>query len=52
MQGSTPLEPICAICHHPITTEQRPYNSLPSGEHAHLACYLNHMDDDEKKPAS
>jgi hypothetical protein len=39
--------PICAICKQPITQEQWPYKGLPNGEKAHLACYLDHMNDDE-----
>ena len=43
--------PICSICKQPITKKQWPYKTLSSGEKAHLACYLDHMEDDEKKPA-
>jgi hypothetical protein len=43
---------ICAICKKPITQQDWPYKGLPNGERAHLACYLNHMPDDEKKPAN
>jgi hypothetical protein len=37
-------------CKQPITKQQWPYKGLPNGENAHLACYVDHMHDDEKKP--
>lgn len=42
-------QPMCAICKQPITPDQRPYRTLASGETAHLACDIEHPDD-EKKP--
>lgn len=51
MREETQLEPICAICKQPITQQQRPSTRLKSGEPAHLACYLDHPNDDEKKSA-
>lgn len=50
MREATQPEPICIYCKQPITQKQWPYKTLSSGEKAHLACYLDHMEDDEKKP--
>lgn len=38
---------ICAVCKQPITEDQRPYKGLDSGEKAHLACYIDRMDEEE-----
>ncbi len=50
MREETQLEPICVYCKQPITDKQRPSARTKSDEPAHLACYLDHMHDDEKKP--
>ena len=52
MREETQLEPICVYCKQPITQKQWPYKGLPNGEKAHLACYVDHMDDEEKKPGT
>lgn len=44
-------DPICPYCKQPITEQQRPYKSLESGERAHLACYIEHMNDEDKPPS-
>jgi hypothetical protein len=44
--------PICVYCKQPITPDQWPYKRLASREAAHLACYIEHMDDEEEKPKS
>ena len=51
MREETRQEPICAICKLPITQKQWPYKSLDTGEYAHLACYLDSLQE-EKKPAN
>lgn len=43
-------EPVCTYCKQPITEQQWPCKGMPNGEKAHLACYLDHMDDDQKNP--
>ena len=43
---------ICTICKKPITQQDWPCKGLPNGKRAHLACYIDHMHDDEKKPSS
>jgi len=50
VREETQLDPICTYCKQPITADQWPYKGLKSGEKAHLACYIDHMHDDEKKP--
>ena len=50
MREETPPEPICTYCKCSITNKQWPYKTLSSGEKAHLACYLEHMEDDERNP--
>ena len=42
---------ICAICKKRITQQDWPCKGLPNGDKAHLACYIDHMHDDESKPA-
>ncbi len=51
MREETHSEPVCTYCKRSITNKQWPYRTLSSGEKAHLACYLEHMEDDETKPA-
>jgi len=51
VREATHPEPICGICKQPITQKQWPYRTLASGEKAHLACALDHMDDDEQTPS-
>lgn len=43
---------VCIYCKEPITPEQRPFKRFDSGEAAHLACYIEHMNDEEKLPNS
>jgi hypothetical protein len=43
MREETQQEPICVFCKQPITQQQWPYKGLPSGEKAHLACYIDDM---------
>jgi hypothetical protein len=50
VREETQREPICVYCKQPITQKQWPYRTLASGEKAHLACYLDHAEDDEQKP--
>lgn len=50
MREAAHPEPICAICNQPITQKQWPYRTLASGEKAHLACALDHLENEEKKP--
>ena len=50
MREETQQEPICVYCKQPITQQQWPYKGLPSGEKAHLACYLDNEAKKEKKP--
>jgi hypothetical protein len=40
---------VCVYCKQPITQQQWPYKGPPSGEKAHLACYLDHMDEEENE---
>jgi len=40
---------VCVFCGQPITQQQRPYKGLPSGEKAHLACYLEKAVKEESK---
>ncbi len=47
-EETQPKVPMCAICNQPITQEQWPYKGLDGDKKAHLACYLEHMHDDEK----
>ncbi|MGB8061603.1 MAG: hypothetical protein WCF26_06900 [Candidatus Sulfotelmatobacter sp.] len=50
MREETQLEPPCALCGQPITQRQWPYKALQSGEYAHLPCYLDSLQAEEKKP--
>jgi hypothetical protein len=50
VRDKTQQEPICIYCKQPITQQQWPYRTLASDKKAHLACYIDHMHDDEKKP--
>jgi len=38
---------ICVYCGKPITPDQFPCKGMPDGRRAHLACYVDHMDDEE-----
>lgn len=42
-------QPLCPICKKPITPENQIVKGLESGRKAHLACYIDHMDDNVKK---
>jgi len=44
-------EPICMYCKQPITGSHKIYKRLDSGEAAHLACYVDNMDKEEKEPS-
>lgn len=50
MPEETQQHPICIYCKQPITEKQLPRKGMPSGEKAHLACYIEHMNDEEKNP--
>jgi hypothetical protein len=50
VREETQQYPICVYCQQPITEKQLPAKGMPSGEKAHLACYIEHMDDEAKKP--
>lgn len=52
MREETQQEPICIFCKQPITQQQWPYKGLPTGEKAHLTCYLDNEAKEEKKPKS
>ena len=41
-------EKICAYCKQLIT--EQVYKGLPSGEKAHVSCYLDHTDQEEDEP--
>lgn len=45
-------EPICIYCKELITPDQWPYKRLESGETAHLPCFLDNLEKEEKKPGS
>jgi len=38
-------------CKQPITGSHKIYKRLDSGEAAHLACYVDNMDKEEKEPS-
>jgi len=40
---------VCVYCKQPTTQQQWPYKTLESGEKAHLACYLDHLDQEERE---
>lgn len=50
MREETQQPDVCAFCKQPITQQQWPYTRLKSGEKVHLECYLDHLDEEEKKP--
>ena len=41
---------VCVFCKQPITQQEWPYKRLESGEKAHLACYLDEVEQRTKKP--
>lgn len=47
MREETQGQDVCPYCNEPVTPEQMPCKRLVSGQQAHLACYLDHMDDEE-----
>ena len=48
MREETQLD-ICIYCGEEITQQQRPCKAMPNGKRAHLACYVDHTDDEEKE---
>jgi hypothetical protein len=44
----TPLD-ICIYCAEEITQQQHPCKAMQDGKRAHLACYVDHMVDNENK---
>jgi hypothetical protein len=47
VREETQQQDTCVYCGKPITQQQWPYKRLESGEKAHLACYLDHADQEE-----
>jgi hypothetical protein len=41
---------VCAYCKQPIAQQHWPYKRLESGEKAHVACYVDNLDKEEKGP--
>lgn len=48
MREETQQQDMCVYCGQPITAEQRPCKGLPDGRRAHLVCYLDHENEEEK----
>ena len=48
MREETQLE-ICIYCGEEITEQQHPCKAMPDGKKAHLACYVDHMDEEENE---
>ena len=46
-ETQSPYE-ICVYCKQPITDERMPFRRFPNGDAAHLKCYVDHMDEEEK----
>lgn len=41
--------PICPVCKKPILSEQRPTMVFSNGEEAHIPCYLDATDEEERQ---
>ena len=39
---------VCVYCKELITQEQHPYYTLENRKRAHLTCFLDHQDDEER----
>jgi hypothetical protein len=50
MREETQQQNTCVYCGKPVTPEQYPCKGMPDGRKAHLICYLDHDDDEEKDP--
>lgn len=48
MREETPPD-ICIYCGEEITPQQRPCKGMPDGKRAHLACYVDHIVDEENE---
>lgn len=49
MREETQPYPICVYCKRPIT-ESFPVKGLEHGQKAHLECYIQQLNGEEKKP--
>jgi len=49
MHEGTQQPDVCAYCKQPITQQHWPYKRLESGGKAHVACYVDNLEKEEKE---